>query len=109
MADCESPRPPRISSNINTVSISKRQTKTHRTREKDNLKQVLVSVRDLVEQFGPVVFDEFGVYVNGTNGGADSGKGRTRIGAPTVNRLYRFDYRALCQHARARGRIASAG
>ena len=75
----------------------------------DNLKQVLVSVRDLVEQFGPVVFDEFGVYVNGTNGGADSGKGRTRIGAPTVNRLYRFDYRALCQHARARGRSASAG
>ena len=55
-----------------------------------------MSVRDLVDQFGKVIFDADGVTVESADGGTS-----TRIGEPTVNRLYSFDGDALSKHAAA--------
>ena len=58
--------------------------------------RTLVSVRDLVDQFSRVVFDNDGVTVE-----SEDGRTRTRIGEPTHNRLYSFDGDALKRHATA--------
>ena len=60
--------------------------------------RTLVGVRDLVDQFDVVKFDDQGVYVE-----SKDGKVSTRIGAPTENRLYSFDSKALTRHAEATG------
>ena len=57
--------------------------------------RTLVSVRDLVEQFGSVRFDETGAHIVDP-----SGEVSTCIGRPTCNRLYSFDGAALMEHTR---------
>ena len=70
--------------------------------------RTLVSVTDLVEQFGRVIFDSDGVKVE-TKRGPKSKRIRTVIGTPTLNRLYKFDQAALQNHAdRIVGRAMAA-
>ena len=59
--------------------------------------KTLVSVTDLVEQFGRVVFDVEGVTVETQADNLES-KVSTNIGKPTSNRLYKFDISALEKH-----------
>ena len=57
--------------------------------------RTLVSVADLVEQFGVVMFDTSGAYL----GSKYRGKTLiTKIGSSTPDRLYRFDQPALERH-----------
>ena len=72
-------------------------------RKVDSFTRTLVSVRDLVDQFGSVVFDSKGVHLrtcetDATTGAAGSCVG-TQIGRPTIQRLYSFDVEALIKHA----------
>ena len=68
----------------------------------------LISVRDLVDQYGGVWFDADGVHVVTLPGGesdvADLVGGRnatvTKIGMPTSARLYSFDIEQLEAHQR---------
>ena len=61
--------------------------------------RTLVSVSDLVEQFGFIVFDSFGCYVVTP---LPSGVPIvTQIGLKTRNRLFSFDIKALAHHGRA--------
>ena len=57
--------------------------------------RTLVSVADLVEQFGVVMFDRTGAYLS-------SCRGRealiSKIGSYTGDRLYRFDQSSLAKH-----------
>ena len=57
--------------------------------------RTLVSVADLVEQFGVVIFDEKGAHV-GTNWGDEAVI--TQIGQSTSDRLHKYDGRALERH-----------
>ena len=57
----------------------------------------MVSVTDLVEQFGRVIFDVEGVTVE-TPASTSESKVTTNIGKPTTNRLYKFDICALERH-----------
>ena len=68
-------------------------------KEVKSFSRTLVSVTDLVEQFGRVVFDSEGVRVQ--TQGAQKGRPQesTLIGRPTANRLYSFDLEALQRHA----------
>ena len=73
--------------------------------------RTLISVRDLVEQFGTVVFDKEGVHVVSIDKEGDlreclrarRGSVSTTIGAPTKQRLYSFDIEALADHAQRVG------
>ena len=68
--------------------------------------RTLVSVRDLVEQFGTVVFDKEGVHVVSIDKEGElreclrsrRGSVSTTIGAPTKQRLCSFDIEALVDH-----------
>ena len=66
----------------------------------------LISVRDLVEQYGGVWFDAAGVHVVTLEEGSalktlkSSGANVTRIGEPTTARLYSFDIAQLEEHQR---------
>ena len=71
-------------------------------RKVNSFQRTLVSVRDLVEQFGSVRFDDQGVHLV-----TDSGKS-TRIGATLPNRLYSFDLDALARHVGGFGSSAQA-
>ena len=66
-------------------------------RKVQSFDKTLVSVTDLVEQFGRVVFDTDGVAVE-TKGGESKESLSTYIGKPTANRLYKFDLEALERH-----------
>jgi hypothetical protein len=69
--------------------------------------RTLVSVKDLVEQFGPVLFNNGGVYLasRGTQGKSFISK----IGSCTPERLYTFDVAALTEHNnKCRGNLACA-
>ena len=69
-----------------------------------SFKRSLVSVTDLVEQFGGLYFDDQGVHVVSK---CDSGMIVTTIGLPTKNRLYSFNIECLKQHADATSKCAS--
>ena len=69
-----------------------------------SFKRSLVSVTDLVEQFGGLYFDDQGVHVVSK---CDSGMVVTTIGLPTKNRLYSFNIECLKQHADATSKCAS--
>ena len=62
--------------------------------------RTLVSVRDLVDRFGSVYFDDKGVHVISplTNTGEYMS---TTIGLPTQSRLYSFDLDKLVEHSRS--------
>ena len=62
-------------------------------RRVNSFTRTLVSVRDLVEQFHRVIFDDDGVSVESPDGI------RTLIGRPMRNRLYSYDGDALSRHA----------
>ena len=57
--------------------------------------RTLVSVRDLVDKYGGVYFDNSGVHVVTTVGEKFI---TSTIGAPTPERLYSFDLQGLMQH-----------
>ena len=60
--------------------------------------RTLVSVMDLLEQFGWVIFDEHGVSIlTPSKSGPNL---MTRIGSRTSSRLFDFDMGALSEHAR---------
>ena len=60
--------------------------------------RTLVSVMDLLEQFGWVIFDEHGVSIlTPSKSGPNL---MTRIGSRTASRLFDFDIDALSEHAR---------
>ena len=66
--------------------------------------RTLVSVTDLIEQFGSVVFDTKGVHILTRVPGA--GPLATTIGSRTASRLFSFDAPSLTVHAEA---LRSAG
>ena len=72
-------------------------------RKVDSFTRTLVSVRDLVDQFGSVVFDSKGVHLRTCETDATTGAAGscvdTQIGRPTIQRLYSFDVEALIKHA----------
>ena len=65
-----------------------------------SFKRSLVSVADLVEQFGGLFFDAAGVHV--VSPSAD-GVVVTTVGTPTKNRLFSFNVDALSAHRDAVG------
>jgi len=67
-------------------------------RQVTSFQRTLVSVKDLVEQFGPVLFNNEGVYLASTD--ATGHSIITRIGSCTPERLYSFDIAALTSHSR---------
>jgi hypothetical protein len=76
-------------------------------RQVSSFQRTLVSVKDLVEQFGPVLFNNDGVYLasRGTQGKSFISK----IGSCTPERLYTFDVAALTEHNnKCRGNLACA-
>ena len=69
-------------------------------------KRTLVSVTDLVQQFGSVLFDDDGVHVTSTR--EDGTEVKTQIGRPTPQRLYSFEVGSLKDHVqRLRRRFTS--
>ena len=58
--------------------------------------RTLVSVADLVEQFGVVMFDRTGAYLSSCRGKEAL---ISKIGSYTGDRLYRFDQSSLAKHA----------
>ena len=68
-----------------------------------SFQRTLVSVKDLVEQFGPVLFNRDGVYL--ASRGMENKSFITKIGSCTPERLYSFDISALTTHS-ARMRAA---
>ena len=68
-----------------------------------SFQRTLVSVKDLVEQFGPVLFNRDGVYL--ASRGMKDKSFITKIGSCTPERLYSFDVSALTTHS-ARMRAA---
>ena len=70
-------------------------------RRVDSFTRTLVSVRDLVEQFGTVSFTQRGVFIR------RRGK-NSRIGRPLPNRLYSFNLSALNESIGGEGRMAIA-
>ena len=76
-------------------------------RQVSSFQRTLVSVKVLVEQFGPVLFNNGGVYLapRGTKGKSSISK----IGSCTPGRLYTFDVAALTAHnSKCRGILACA-
>ena len=77
-----------------------------RARKVESFPRPLVSVRDLVEAVGSVLFDREGVYaVTRTTGG----RVESKIGKPTDSRLYGFDVLGLIGHIRDVTSVASVG
>ena len=70
-------------------------------RKVDSFTRTLVSVRDLVEQFGTVSFTRRGVFIR------RRGK-NSLIGEPLPNRLYSFNLDALNECIRGEGRMTTA-
>ena len=58
--------------------------------------RALISVTDLVEQFGVVMFDRTGAYLSSCRGDKAL---ISKIGSCTGDRLYRFDQSSLERHA----------
>ena len=58
--------------------------------------RTLVSVADLVEQFGVVMFDRTGAYLSSCRGKEAF---ISKIGSYTGDRLFRFDQSSLAKHA----------
>jgi hypothetical protein len=76
-------------------------------RQVSSFQRTLVSVKDLVEQFGPVLFNNDGVYL--ASRGIRDQSFITKIGSCTPERLYTFDVSALASHnGRVRMRLACA-
>ena len=76
-------------------------------RQVSSFQRTLVSVKDLVEQFGPVLFNNDGVYL--ASRGIKDQSFITKIGSCTPERLYTFDVSALASHnGRVRMRLACA-
>ena len=76
-------------------------------RQVSSFQRTLVSVKDLVEQFGPVLFNNDGVYLasRGTKGKSFI----SEIGSCTPERLCTFDVAALTEHnSKCRGNLACA-
>ena len=65
-------------------------------RRVNSFTRTLVSVRDLVEQFGPVRFDEDGVHISTSDGKT------AKIGRPLSSRLYSFDLKSFSRHVRGK-------
>ena len=66
-------------------------------RKVESFERSLISVTDLIEQFGPVVFNAAGVHL-----ATELGKGEvcvTTIGHATGNRLFSIDADALQRHS----------
>ena len=61
----------------------------------EGFQRCLISVTDLIEGFGSVVFNSAGVHVCGLHGGKEI---CTKIGSCTSNRLFSFDLEALKGH-----------
>ena len=65
-----------------------------------SFQRTLVSVSDLVEQYGRVLFDGEGVHVCTPAEAAKNGYIKTKIGEPTQQRLFSFDSKQLKRHVR---------
>ena len=72
-----------------------------------SFQRTLFSVKDLVEQFGPVLFNNGGVYL--ASRGTKDESSINKIGSCTPERLYTFDVSALTSHnSSVRARLACA-
>ena len=76
-------------------------------RQVSSFQRTLVSVKDLVEQFGPVLFNNEGVYL--ASRGTKDQSFITKIGSCTPERFCTFDVSALTSHnSRVRALLACA-
>ena len=68
-----------------------------RVKKVNSFSRTLVSVADLVEQYGGLYFDKLGAHVVSEDASGDTIV--TTIGTLTKSRLYSFDLASLSRHA----------